>query len=145
MPGTSYTVKPDGAGGALELTWTAVKHHKLVHNTLGPFTGALTASGPGELNLAGNGAYRGTLVFRSAGGPDVQTVDALALDDYVRGVVSAEIPSTWPPQALEAQAVAARTYALTADAGGADFNVYDDTRSQMYGGVGAELRPPTRP
>ncbi len=65
-------------------------------------------------------------------------VNAVALDDYVRGVVAGEMPASWPAQALEAQAVAARTYALTSDVGGAAFDVYDDTRSQVYGGVGAE-------
>jgi SpoIID/LytB domain protein len=54
------------------------------------------------------------------------------LERYVRGVVSAEMPSGWPLAALEAQAIASRTYALTADAGGSRFDVYADTRSQMY-------------
>lgn len=60
------------------------------------------------------------------------------LERYVRGVVSAEMPSSWPLAALEAQAIASRTYALTDDAGGARFDVYADTRSQMYLGVAAE-------
>jgi stage II sporulation protein D len=63
---------------------------------------------------------------------------AVPLERYVRGVVSAEMPSGWPLAALEAQAVASRTYALTADAGGSRFDVYSDTRSQMYLGVAAE-------
>jgi SpoIID/LytB domain protein len=65
-------------------------------------------------------------------------VEQVPLERYVRGVVSAEMPSSWPLAALEAQAVASRTYALTADAGGAKFDVYSDTRSQMYLGVAAE-------
>jgi SpoIID/LytB domain protein len=60
------------------------------------------------------------------------------LERYVRGVVSAEMPSSWPLAALEAQAVASRTYALTAHAGGSKFDVYSDTRSQVYMGVAAE-------
>ncbi|MCW3019281.1 MAG: SpoIID/LytB protein [Solirubrobacterales bacterium] len=60
------------------------------------------------------------------------------LERYVRGVVSAEMPSSWPAAALEAQAIASRTYALTAHAGGSRFDVYSDTRSQMYRGVAAE-------
>ena len=62
----------------------------------------------------------------------------VSLERYVRGVVSAEMPSSWPLAALEAQAVASRTYALTAHAGGSRFDVYSDTRSQMYLGVAAE-------
>jgi SpoIID/LytB domain protein len=62
----------------------------------------------------------------------------LPLERYVRGVVSAEMPSGWPLAALEAQAVASRTYALTSHAGGSRFDVYSDTRSQVYMGVAAE-------
>ncbi|MGH2864007.1 MAG: SpoIID/LytB domain-containing protein [Solirubrobacteraceae bacterium] len=62
----------------------------------------------------------------------------VGLERYVRGVVSAEMPASWPMAALEAQAIASRTYALTADAGGSRFDVYADTRSQMYLGTAAE-------
>jgi SpoIID/LytB domain protein len=65
-------------------------------------------------------------------------VRKVPLERYVRGVVSAEMPSDWPLPALEAQAVASRTYALTAHAGGSRFDVYADTRSQVYLGVAAE-------
>ncbi|HEV2973451.1 MAG TPA: SpoIID/LytB domain-containing protein [Solirubrobacteraceae bacterium] len=65
-------------------------------------------------------------------------VQPIALETYVRGVVSAEVSPSWPLAALEAQAVASRTYALTAHAGGAKFDVYADTRSQVYRGVAAQ-------
>jgi SpoIID/LytB domain protein len=65
----------------------------------------------------------------------------LPLERYVRGVVSAEMPSGWPPAALAAQAIASRTYALTSHAGGSRFDVYSDTRSQVYVGVAAETSP----
>jgi SpoIID/LytB domain protein len=63
-------------------------------------------------------------------------VAQVPLEDYVRGVVSAEVPASWPLAALEAQAVASRTYALTAHAG-SSFDVYADSRSQMYRGTAA--------
>ena len=65
-------------------------------------------------------------------------VKKVPLERYVRGVVAAEMPSGWPLAALEAQAVASRTYALTAHAGGSRFDVYSDTRSQVYRGMAAE-------
>jgi stage II sporulation protein D len=84
--------------------------------------------------------YRGKIVLVSTG-KTMQVVNAVGLESYVRGVVGMEMPSTWPAGALEAQAVAARSYALaelesvvTAGA----FDVYDDTRSQVYGGVEGE-------
>jgi SpoIID/LytB domain protein len=65
-------------------------------------------------------------------------VKKIPLERYVRGVVAAEMPSSWPAAALEAQAVASRTYALTDHAGGSRFDVYSDTRSQVYRGAAAE-------
>jgi stage II sporulation protein D len=107
--------------------------------TFGTFTAPLQVSGPGPLKLLGAGTYRGAFVFRpSAAGSGVMTVNALGLDDYVRGVVAAEMPTSWPQQALDAQAVAARSYAVASAVVGADFDVYDNTRSQMYEGVAAE-------
>jgi stage II sporulation protein D len=84
-----------------------------------------------------DGLYRGSLLI-SASGSGLVAVNALDLEDYVRGVVSAESPSAWPTEALKAQAVAARTYAITSHAGGAVFDQYADTRSQVYRGVSAE-------
>jgi SpoIID/LytB domain protein len=65
-------------------------------------------------------------------------VKPVPLETYVRGVVSAEMSASWPLAALEAQAVASRTYAITSDAGGARFDVYSDDRSQVYRGKAAE-------
>ena len=48
------------------------------------------------------------------------------------------MPSSWAAAALEAQAVAARTYAITTTVDGNGYDLYSDTRSQMYGGVSAE-------
>ena len=68
----------------------------------------------------------------------------------MKGVIPNESPPSWPLAALRAQAVAARSYALTAQVGGNGFDLYDDTRSQVYEGLGERdrarpTRPPTRP
>src|SRR3989442_10547663 len=98
----------------------------------------ITLRGPAANGLR-DGAYRGWLEFRPGPVGNVLAINALGLEQYVAGVVSAESPSSWPAAALQAQAVAARTYALTTNAGGAfGFNQYADTRSQMYRGVAAE-------
>ena len=62
----------------------------------------------------------------------------MRLEDYLRGVVPSESPAVWPAAALQAQAIAARTYAITTNVGGNGFTQYPDTRSQMYRGVVAE-------
>src|SRR5437764_14238732 len=55
----------------------------------------------------GNNAYRGAVeVSGTAGG--VSTIDGGGLDDYVRGI--AEVPPSWPAEALKAQAIGARSY-----------------------------------
>jgi stage II sporulation protein D len=87
--------------------------------------------------------YAGTAIGQAPAGAVVRvligaTVHKVPLERYVRGVVSAEVPAEWPLAALEAQAIASRTYALTAHAGGSRFDVYSDTRSQVYRGVAAE-------
>ena len=56
----------------------------------------------------------------------------------MRGVVAKESPPSWPLEALKAQAVAARSYALASPVRGAGFDQYPDTRSQVYGGAKAE-------
>jgi stage II sporulation protein D len=103
-----------------------------------PKAGAFRLRG-GAANGTSNGRYRGALELRAVGGR-LQAINALNLEDYVRGVISAESPSTWPAEALKAQAVAARTYAVTTNVGTTTDGIdqYADTRSQMYKGVGAE-------
>jgi len=104
----------------------------------GHFDAPLKVTGPGPLTVPRLGPYRGSLEFLPDGSGRVETINAVGLDDYVRGVVAAEMPSGWSMQALEAQAVAARTYAITTDSGGSAYNQYADTRSQVYDGVRAE-------
>jgi stage II sporulation protein D len=82
-------------------------------------------------------AYRGRLVVQ-LDGKQLDLVDTLSLETYLKGVVPAEMPSTWAPEALKAQAVAARSYALANLAKGRPFDLYGDTRSQVYGGIAAE-------
>ena len=85
-----------------------------------------------------NGLYRGALELQPAALGGLDVVNALDLESYVRGVVSRESPSSWPIEALKAQAVAARTYAITTNKPGGGFDHYPDTRSQVYAGVAAE-------
>jgi SpoIID/LytB domain protein len=87
--------------------------------------------------------YTGTAIGQAPANTVVRVlvgshVEQVPLERYVRGVVSAEMPAQWPLAALEAQAIASRTYALTAHAGGSRFDVYSDTRSQVYSGQEAE-------
>jgi SpoIID/LytB domain protein len=60
----------------------------------------------------------------------------LSLDNYVRGVVTGESPQDWPAAALQAQAVASRSYAVATL--GAGKLLYTDERSQVYNGIQGE-------
>jgi stage II sporulation protein D len=82
-------------------------------------------------------AYRGKLNV-SSDGKLVQVIDTVGLESYLKGVVPAEMPSSWLPEALKAQAVAARSYALANVTTGRPFDLYGDTRSQVFGGVKVE-------
>ena len=88
--------------------------------------------------------YRGAL--RTVGLASQRlTVNVLPLEDYVRGVVPAEMQAGWPQQALQAQAVAARTYAVhEREAGNATYDVCDTAACQAYGGQSVEASATTR-
>jgi stage II sporulation protein D len=105
---------------------------------LATFSAPLQVAGnDGITALSGHGRYRGVLEFAPTVFTGFSVTNAVALDDYLQGVVPAESPASWPAEALKAQAIAARTYAITT-AKSADFDHYADTRSQVYGGVGIE-------
>jgi SpoIID/LytB domain protein len=65
-------------------------------------------------------------------------VNGTSLDTYLRGVVPSESPSHWPLAALEAQAVAARSYAMAELKPGSWYDLVPTTADQVYGGVAAE-------
>ena len=83
--------------------------------------------------------YRGrvSLIKRGAGG---RTINNVLLEDYVKGVVPAEMPTSWAADAVRAQAVAARSYAvrLRKFAGYSGYDICDTTACQVYGGMSRE-------
>ena len=86
--------------------------------------------------------YRGRLQLIPQGN-QLQVVNHVPLETYLPSVVGSEMPASWPLEALQAQAVAARTYALKARKPAAAFDVQATTASQVYKGVEAET-PSTR-
>jgi SpoIID/LytB domain protein len=107
-------------------------------------------SSTGRLFLAtssGIHQYRGGLRAASpASGSNAwarNAVNVLSVDNYVKGVVPREMPTSWKPAAVRAQAIAARTYALFERAqaradGPSSYDICDTTACQVYGGVDAE-------
>jgi stage II sporulation protein D len=88
------------------------------------------------LSLDGK-SYRGKLEVTPVGG-FLRVINVIPLELYLQGVVANEMPHTWPLEALKAQAVAARTYALATVVKGKPYDLYADVRSQVYAGVAGE-------
>jgi stage II sporulation protein D len=81
--------------------------------------------------------YRGALrIGLQTTAPLASATNELTLERYLRGVVPAEMPSTWPTEALKAQSIAARSYAARRLRPGVSYyDVPDDSTSQVYRGV----------
>ncbi len=98
----------------------------------------LTPSDNGTVFI-GSTEYRGSARFlRTEAGLTV--INCVDIEDYLKGVVPGEMPSSWPEEALKAQAVCARNYAITNwnKFQKYGFNLDDTTQSQVYAGVRAE-------
>jgi stage II sporulation protein D len=112
---------------------------------LATYSDVISVAGGTTLRLLGkagngitNGLYRGVLDVRTATGSGLNAINTLDIENYLQGVVPSESPPIWPFDALAAQAVAARSYALATNVGGKGFEQYPDTRSQVYRGFNAE-------
>jgi stage II sporulation protein D len=135
-PERTYSFEPDIVGLRVVDAGTGVTKARV--------PAPATVSGASTVRLRGradngvmSGRYRGVLLINPVLG-GVTAVNRLDLEQYLNGVVPAEMPASWPLEALEAQAVAARTYAIRSLAPSAAFDVYADTRSQVYRGAGGE-------
>ena len=95
---------------------------------------------PGTSALQLKHLYRGSVQVDVTNGK-LRAINVVGLEQYLYGVVPSEMPYTWHPEALKAQAVVARSYALATRRSGA-FDLYPDTRSQVYLGLEHE-RPST--
>jgi SpoIID/LytB domain protein len=85
--------------------------------------------------------FRGVLrlIGKTGATSTANVVNELPMETYLRGVVPAEVPSSWPVEAVKAQAIAARSYAAyRLHPGTGTYDIYSDTRSQMYLGRLAE-------
>lgn len=90
-------------------------------------------------------AYRGTLRVNLDGQGRLELVNRLDLEEYLRGVVPSEMPGTFHPEALRAQAIAARTYALfqrNTVGMRRTWDVRADQSSQVYRGLSAQAEAP---
>jgi stage II sporulation protein D len=102
--------------------------------------GRLHAEGRRMIRIAGVGVYRGALelVPTASAAGSLNAINRLNVNSYARGSLPAEVPAEWPLATLKAFAIAVRSIALSTDVGGNGFDLYADTRTQVYGGVELE-------
>jgi len=83
--------------------------------------------------------YRGKICLKPIKGK-LQVINYVLIEQYLRSVVPCESISSWPKETLKAQIIAARTYAYKKLLSRRewDFDLYDDTWDQVYGGVEKE-------
>ncbi len=102
-------------------------------------TGGVSTCVRGQaINGVRNGTYRGAMRLHRDDGRTILAVNDLGVESYLQGVVTAEMPASWAAEALKAQAVVARSYALRNRRSDRVFDLYPDTRSQVYRGVAGE-------
>ncbi len=127
-------------------TWNNVAPPKCDAAWAKPLDGRVTFTTGGFVRLLVGSSvkrYRGSM--RAAfTGSSIYPVDVVPVESYLRAVVPSEMPSSWSADALRAQAVAARTYASYVaehphPGVAAYYDLYADTRDQMYTGMSAEV------
>lgn len=136
--------------GALAVTPSGSGGHALDLNARDGLVVAGTEKGVRELTVAADKPlqiraggstrhYRGSLTVRAEGGT-LQIVNRAGIEEYLYGVVTKESVPSWPLEALKAQAIASRTYALyqVQHRQDRDYDMVDDEGSQVYGGVEGE-------
>lgn len=97
----------------------------------------LRTEADGTVYFNGHGLYRGGVEVVRGGG-SMYLINLVPLNSYCRGVLAKEMIPSWPIESLKAFALAVRSIGLSSKGTHKGFDVYPDTRSQVYGGVAAE-------
>lgn len=95
----------------------------------------------GTAHISVNGRrYRGSITVMRRENSDMTVINRVLLEEYLYGVVPREMPAKWPMEALKAQSVAARGFAVASRGKFAHFgfNLCTTVNSQVYGGFDAE-------
>ena len=96
-----------------------------------------TDEGGDYVTIFHDNSWRGGFRYERVNGGDLTVVNMIKLDDYVKGVVPHEMSNSWPIEALKAQAVAARSYALSLGSKHSSyhFDICPETHCQAYSGL----------
>ncbi|HUL01561.1 MAG TPA: SpoIID/LytB domain-containing protein [Nitrospirota bacterium] len=93
-----------------------------------------------ELVFVDRKSYHGWIELRKKKNGRILVINDLDIEDYLKGVIPAEVPAHWEREALKAQAVASRTYALYQKgvSGDRPYHILSSVKSQVYNGSGRE-------
>jgi len=94
----------------------------------------LAADGGDRVKLNGR-FYKGDMYISTAADEKLEVVEHLSIEDYLYGVLPVEMSPDWPLEALKAQAVASRTYALKNVNPKKDYDITDGVETQVYNGA----------
>ncbi len=94
----------------------------------------LAADGGDSVRLNGH-FYKGDIYMRATEEEKLEIIEHLSIEDYLCGVLPAEMSPDWPLEALKAQAVASRTYALKKINLKKDYDITDGVDTQVYNGA----------
>lgn len=133
------TVEITAVGAVVQLQVTAPVAKPPVALAANDVVVAPLNGAPARVSATGNRYNNGRLVIRLASPGSLQVAnDSLTMQQYVYGL--GEVPSSWPVEALKAQALAARTYAYkrVANPRSSTYDILSTTSDQVYSGYEKE-------
>lgn len=147
---TFSAVAPINAGGAVIPAWTFAYAKstggdggELVTGDgtqLLTWQGGMVAHADNSIMTVNEKEYRGSIIFLAAEGK-ITVINQLSVDEYLYGVLPSETYTSWPAEALKAQAVVSRSYVLSSGRGrhsAQGFDVCNTTHCQVYSGNAKE-------
>ncbi|AIQ25653.1 sporulation protein [Paenibacillus sp. FSL H7-0737] len=120
----------------LDLSSETQANHYMVSGNEAKFLAVGSEAGI-QLEERSKRTYRGNMELSNLRG-SLAVINEVPLEQYLYAVVGGEVSSSWPDEALKAQAVAARSYAMAQGNRFEVANVVDSTLSQVYNGIGSE-------
>jgi stage II sporulation protein D len=125
-------------GNTLSIRLAGYERFRL-NRMAGPIAGPIRIFTPCSPLQLGRTSLRGALELLGSDNRHIEIINVVELEDYLCGLVNAEISSRWPQEAVKAQVVAARTYAIRKkmDSAG-NHHLVATTQDQMYRGASSE-------
>lgn len=142
--GVTVLTSNNGKVGSHKVVSVGVRGNKIAVNGKALDSVVTLKPSSGDIFTFEGKSYRGALTLRANNGA-MMVINAVPLESYLYGVVPQEAIPSWPAAALEAQAVAARTYALHTMEQNKNqlYDVSTSTDHQVYGGVSGETQSTT--